>query len=61
MAEGPAASAIVDTAARIGADLVIVGTVGLTGFKRLVLGSVAESVVRNAPCSVLVVRLATTG
>lgn len=57
VAQGPAAGAIVDTAERIGADLLIVGTLGTTGFKRMLLGSVAEAVVRNAPCSVLVVRL----
>jgi nucleotide-binding universal stress UspA family protein len=37
-------------------DLVAVGTHGRTGLKRLVLGSVAEKLVRHAPCSVLVVR-----
>lgn len=37
-------------------DLVVVGTHGRTGVKRLVLGSVAEHVVRTSPVSVLVVR-----
>lgn len=37
-------------------DLVVVGTHGRTGLKHLVLGSVAERVVRQAPCPVLVVR-----
>jgi universal stress protein A len=37
-------------------DLVVVGTHGRTGVRRLVLGSVAEQVVRTAPVSVLVVR-----
>ncbi len=37
-------------------DLVVVGTHGRTGIKRLLLGSVAEYVVRHAPCSVLVAR-----
>lgn len=37
-------------------DLVVVGTHGRTGIKRLLLGSVAEKLVRHAPCSVLVVR-----
>ncbi len=36
-------------------DLVIMGTHGAGGFERLLLGSVASTVVRNAPCSVLVV------
>ena len=37
-------------------DLVVVGSHGRTGIKRLLLGSVAEYVVSHAPCSVLVVR-----
>jgi universal stress protein A len=37
-------------------DLVVIGTHGRTGVRRLVLGSVAEQVVRTAPVSVLVVR-----
>ncbi len=38
------------------ADLLVVGTRGLGGFKHLVLGSVAEQCIRHAGCSVLVVR-----
>ncbi len=41
---------------RSGCDLIVMGTHGRSGLRRLVLGSVAESVVRHAPCSVLVVR-----
>ncbi len=37
-------------------DLVVIGTHGRTGLKRVLLGSVAEQVVRHAPCSVLVAR-----
>lgn len=37
-------------------DLLVVGTHGRTGLKHLVLGSVAERIVRQAPCPVLVVR-----
>lgn len=40
----------------VDADLVAVGTHGRTGLQRLLLGSVAERVVRTAPCPVLVVR-----
>jgi nucleotide-binding universal stress UspA family protein len=40
----------------VGADLIIVGTKGLTGVERLVLGSVAERVVREAGCTVEVAR-----
>lgn len=39
-----------------GFDLVVVGTHGRTGLKHVLLGSVAERVVRHAPCAVLVVR-----
>lgn len=37
-------------------DLVVMGTHGRTGLKHVLLGSVAEKVVRHAPCAVLVVR-----
>jgi nucleotide-binding universal stress UspA family protein len=36
-------------------DLIITSTHGLTGFKHVLIGSIAEQVVRHAPCSVLVV------
>lgn len=38
------------------ADLIIIGSRGLNSFKRVLLGSDAEGVVRHAPCAVLVVR-----
>lgn len=47
---------IVEVAMEIGAVMVMVGTRGLTGFKRFLLGSVAEKVVRSATTSVLVTR-----
>ncbi len=47
---------IVETAMAIGADLIVLGTHGRTGFERLMLGSTAESVVRNSPVSVLIAR-----
>jgi nucleotide-binding universal stress UspA family protein len=56
--EGSPASAIVDCAEELGAELVVVGTHGRTGLTRLALGSVAERVIRAAGCSVLAVRLA---
>lgn len=49
---------IAEQAKAIGADLIIVGSHGRTGLKRVLLGSVAERVVRLAPCPVLVVRSA---
>ena len=47
---------IVSAAKEFDADLIIVGTHGHTGLKHLLLGSVAERVVRLAPCPVLTVR-----
>ncbi len=52
---GPPAAAIVRTAKRERAGLVVLGTHGRTGLPRLLLGSVAERVVRIAPCPVLTV------
>lgn len=54
--EGDPASAIVEEATEWGADLVVVGSHGRTGFERWLLGSVAQRVVGHAPCSVEVVR-----
>ena len=52
---GEAAHEIVDEAAEWEADLVVLGTHGRGGVRRMLLGSVAEAVVRSAPCPVLVV------
>jgi nucleotide-binding universal stress UspA family protein len=54
---GSPADVIVDVAREIQAEVIVVGTAGRTGLRRVVLGSVAERVVRHAPTSVLVVRL----
>lgn len=54
--EGDARDGIVDLARIAGCDLVVVGSHGRRGLRRLLLGSVAESTVRHAPCSVLVAR-----
>ncbi len=48
--------AIVEMAKDIGADLIVMGTRGLTGIKHVMLGSVAERTVRLAPCPVLTVK-----
>jgi nucleotide-binding universal stress UspA family protein len=53
---GGASEEIVRAAAELEADLLVVGTHGRTGVKRLLLGSVAEAIVRKAGCPVLVVR-----
>ena len=54
--EGYAATAIVDEANELGADLIVIGTHGLSGLKHMLLGSVAERVVQKAPCPVLTVK-----
>jgi nucleotide-binding universal stress UspA family protein len=56
--EGQPAPAICQAARRLPADLIVIATHGRTGLTRLFLGSVAELVVRTAPCNVLVVRSA---
>ena len=48
--------AIIDTATEKDVDLIIMGTHGRTGLTHVLMGSVAENVVRLAPCPVLVVR-----
>jgi len=55
---GHAADAVVRVAENDGAELVVVGTHGRSGLARVTLGSTAEAVIDSAPCSVLVVRLA---
>lgn len=55
LVQGPPAHVITETAERAGHDLIVVGAHGNRGFRRLLLGSVAESTVLHAHCSVLVV------
>ncbi len=50
------AEAIVDYAEQNDIDLIVMTTHGRSGLSRLVFGSVAESVVRHAPCPVLLIR-----
>jgi nucleotide-binding universal stress UspA family protein len=54
LVQGPPQSVITGTAETGAYDLIAIGTHGHRGFRRLLLGSVAESVIRHAPCSVLV-------
>lgn len=54
--QGGAHHEIVEVARERGHDLIVIGTHGRTGVARFLIGSVAERVVRDAPCPVLVVR-----
>lgn len=53
---GDAATEIVRTAALKGSDMIVTGTHGRGGLRRILMGSVAERVLRTAPCPVLTVR-----
>jgi len=54
---GNARDVINQTAKELGAHLIVMGTHGRHGISRALLGSVAETVVRSAPCAVLTVRV----
>ncbi len=54
--EGYPATVIVEEAESLEADLVVIGTHGLSGLKHMLLGSIAERVVQKAPCPVLTVK-----
>ena len=54
--EGAAAAEILDTARNESCDLIVIGTHGRGGVARLLLGSVAEAVLRHAPCPVLAIK-----
>jgi nucleotide-binding universal stress UspA family protein len=54
--EGKPAAEIVKYAREQKIDLIVIGTQGKQGIERFLLGSVAESVIRSAPCRVLVVK-----
>jgi universal stress protein A len=56
MKTGDARDMIDEAAKEIGADLIVMGTHGRRGVTRALLGSIAESVVRTAPCPVLTIR-----
>jgi nucleotide-binding universal stress UspA family protein len=53
---GDPAKEVVDLARREKADLIVVGSHGRTGLERLLMGSVAESIVRRASCPVLTIK-----
>jgi universal stress protein A len=56
MASGNPAAEIVAIADSIGADMIVMGTHGRSGLRRALIGSVAERVVRAAPCTVVCVK-----
>lgn len=56
VAIGKPATEIVSAATEWPADLIVIGSHGRGGIKRALLGSVAEGVMRHAPCPVLIVR-----
>jgi nucleotide-binding universal stress UspA family protein len=51
-----AATTIVDIAAREQVDMIVIGSKGLTGLDKILIGSVADKVARGASCPVLIVR-----
>jgi universal stress protein A len=57
---GRPAEAIIDYAGATGTSLIVMGTHGRTGMAHLLMGSVAEQVVRTAPCPVLTVHQVAT-
>lgn len=54
--EGGVVEGILEGAQAAGCDLIVLGTHGRTGVGRLLLGSVAEAVMRRAPCPVLTIK-----
>jgi nucleotide-binding universal stress UspA family protein len=58
--EGYAASVIEEEAVQEKADMIVMGSRGLSGIKHLLLGSIAERVVQKAPCPVLTVKTPAT-
>jgi universal stress protein A len=56
VADGTAAEEIIREAADRNCDMIVMGTHGRTGLARLMMGSVAEEVVRRAPCPVLTLK-----
>jgi len=54
--QGDAGTRVSEYAKEKGADLIVMPSHGYHGIKRILLGSVAESVLRHAPCEVLVLR-----
>jgi len=57
VAGGDPAAEVAQVAAQRGSDLIVMGTHGRTGLGRLLMGSIAEKVVRLAPCPILITKL----
>jgi hypothetical protein len=56
MHQGTPAETIVEAAAGLSADLIVMGSVGRTGLSRILLGSVAAKVARRLPCSIVLMK-----
>lgn len=56
VADGDPAFNIIEAAKEVEADIIVIGTHGRTGLGRLLMGSVAEEVLRKAPCPVMTVK-----
>ncbi|HEY3273672.1 MAG TPA: universal stress protein [Methanocella sp.] len=56
IAKGKPADTIVFIAQKVGADCIVIGSLGMSALERVLIGSVSEKVVRHAKCPVLVVR-----
>lgn len=61
VADSGVAASIVETASRLGVSLICLGSHGRSGIVKLLLGSVAQAVVEQSPCPVLVVRPGSPG
>jgi nucleotide-binding universal stress UspA family protein len=60
LAEGEPAAEVAEIAKKYGCDLIVISTHGRTGLERLLMGSIAEKIVRLAPCAILTVKRSPT-
>ncbi len=56
IAQGDPANTIIRVAEEKGADIIVMGSRGVSGFKRLFVGSISDKVANQAPCPVMIVR-----
>jgi len=59
--EGEPASVIVQRATELGVDVIAMTTIGRSGIARLIFGSVADKILKTAPCPILLVRASEDG